>query len=199
MALAYARHTHAPVIAADFCPEMLAIGRQKAVRAGVSNQIAFVEADAQRLPFPDNEFQIVAVAFGLRNVVDTDRGLREMVRVCRPGGKVAVLEFSTPRCWPLGGLYRWYFRNVLPRIGQAFSRNGSSAYVYLPESVGEFPCYEALAEQMRHAGLDDVDFTPLTFGVATLYVGVKPATSHNGRSHEMPRIDSAPTPEPATP
>ncbi|MEX2140869.1 MAG: bifunctional demethylmenaquinone methyltransferase/2-methoxy-6-polyprenyl-1,4-benzoquinol methylase UbiE [Pirellulales bacterium] len=197
LALAYARRTQAPIVAADFCPEMLTIGRQKAARAGVGDQIVFVEADAQRLPFGDDQFQIVAVAFGLRNVTNTDQGLREMVRVCRPGGKVAVLEFTTPRYWPLAGVYRWYFRRVLPRIGQAFSRNGSGAYVYLPESVGEFPCYEVLADRMRQAGLDDVYFMPLTFGVATLYVGAKPIRSRRERSSGSRTTDATPVPEPA--
>ena len=91
------------------------------------------------LPFPDDSFQIVSVAFGLRNVTDTDRGLREMARVCRPGGSVAVLEFSLPRWQPFRGLYNWYFRHVLPRIGQALSAQSVDAYDYLPESVGEFP------------------------------------------------------------
>jgi len=174
LALAYARRSSVAIVAADFCPEMLAIGREKAERAGVADRITFVEADAQRLPFVDDEFQIVAVAFGLRNVADTDRGLREMVRVCRPGGSVAVLEFTSPRRWPLSRIYRWYFRRVLPRIGQAVTRNGSSAYEYLPQSVGEFPSYEALAARMQSAGLEEVEFRPLTFGIATLYVGVKP-------------------------
>ena len=199
LALAYARRTQAAIVAADFCPEMLAIGRQKAARAGLAGQISFVEADAQRLPFPENHFQIVAVAFGLRNVADTDQGLREMVRVCRPGGKVAVLEFSAPRRWPLRGLYRWYFRNVLPRIGQALSPNGSSAYAYLPESVGEFPTYEALAAKMRHAGLGNVEFTPLTFGIATLYVGAKPVSSSGVRAEKLGDFRSASVPEAALP
>jgi len=174
LALAYARRYKSRVVAADFCPEMLAIGRQKADRAGAAKQVTFVEADAQRLPFPHDYFQLVTVAFGLRNISDTDRGLREMVRVCQPGGTVAVLEFSTPRAWPLRGIYGWYFRRILPRVGQLFSRNSSSAYQYLPESVGEFPCYEALIERMQGAGLDSVSFQPLTFGIATLYVGTKP-------------------------
>jgi demethylmenaquinone methyltransferase/2-methoxy-6-polyprenyl-1,4-benzoquinol methylase len=152
---------------------MLAIGRKKGTQAGANGQMTFVEADAQRLPFPDDSFQIVSVAFGLRNVTDTDRGLSEMARVCRPGGRVAVLEFSLPRGQMLRGLYNWYFRRVLPRIGQAISRNRFSAYDYLPASVGEFPTGEALAERMRGAGLREVSFTPLTFGVATLYVGTK--------------------------
>jgi demethylmenaquinone methyltransferase / 2-methoxy-6-polyprenyl-1,4-benzoquinol methylase len=163
----------APIVAADFCREMLDIGEQKRKHAGVNGQLTFVEADAQRLPFADDHFQIVSVAFGLRNVADTDQGLREMTRVCQPGGRVAVLEFSMPRWQPLKALYGWYFRHVLPRIGQWLARNEHRAYCYLPESVGEFPAYEALAERMRAAGLSQVTFRPLTFGVATLYVGVK--------------------------
>jgi demethylmenaquinone methyltransferase/2-methoxy-6-polyprenyl-1,4-benzoquinol methylase len=162
------------IIGADFCHEMLAIGRQKADRRGVNRQLTFVEADAQRLPFPDDEFQIVCVAFGLRNVADTDRGLREMTRVCRPGGRVAVLEFSMPRRQPIRGIYRWFFRRVLPKVGQAVSQNRTGAYNYLPQSVNEFPDGEALAVRMTAAGLRDVTFWPLTFGIATLYVGMKP-------------------------
>ncbi|HEX3998732.1 MAG TPA: bifunctional demethylmenaquinone methyltransferase/2-methoxy-6-polyprenyl-1,4-benzoquinol methylase UbiE [Pirellulales bacterium] len=175
LALAYFRHGReaAPIVAADFCPQMLAIGRRKGIRAGAADRLTFVEADAQQLPFPDNEFQIVAVAFGLRNIADTDRGLREMVRVCRSGGRVAVLEFAMPQRQPWHGMYRWYFRSVLPRIGQLFARHGSAAYKYLPSSVGEFPSGRQLAERMEAAGLTDVEITPLTFGVAMLYVGRK--------------------------
>ena len=132
-----------------------------------------VEADTLRLPFPDDTFQIVCVAFGLRNLADTDAGLREMVRVCQPGGRVAVLEFSTPTVWPLGAIYAWYFQHVLPRIGQALARNTQEAYNYLPQSVGQFPQAEALAERMRATGLGKVEYHRFTFGVATLYVGMR--------------------------
>ncbi|MCA9173761.1 MAG: bifunctional demethylmenaquinone methyltransferase/2-methoxy-6-polyprenyl-1,4-benzoquinol methylase UbiE [Planctomycetales bacterium] len=177
LALAYARRTggRVPVVATDFCPEMLEIGEQKRVAAQLpETSLTFREADAQALPFEDGRFQIVSVAFGLRNVADTDQGLREMTRVCQSGGRVAVLEFSQPRWQPFKWMYGWYFRNVLPRIGQWLARNDSNAYQYLPDSVGEFPAYEALAERMRQAGLTDVRFYPLTLGVATLYVGAKP-------------------------
>lgn len=175
LALAYYRASggQARIVAADFCHPMLVRGDQKRSRAGVNGQLTFVEADAQRLPFPDDYFEIVCVAFGLRNVTDTDRGLREMARVCRPGGRVVVLEFSMPRRQPLRAVYGWYFRRVLPRIGRALARNRQDAYSYLPESVGEFPSGEALVERMRAAGLPSVVHRPLTFGVATLYVGVK--------------------------
>lgn len=161
-----------PVIAADFCFEMLQVGEQKR-RKRKKSQIQFVEADTQQLPFPADHFQIVSAAFGLRNVADTDAGLREMTRVCKPGGQVAVLEFSMPRRQPIKGMYSWYFKNVLPKVGQALARNNSSAYNYLPDSVGEFPSYEALTDRMVAAGLSSAKFYPLTFGIATLYVGVK--------------------------
>ena len=175
LAFAYFRRScgKIPIVASDFCPEMLIVGQQKKDRVGANGQITFVEADSQSLPFEDNQFQLVSVAFGLRNIADTDRGLREMTRVCQDGGRVVVLEFSMPRAWPLKAAYSWYFRRVLPRIGQTLARNRHSAYDYLPQSVGEFPCYEALVERMQAVGLRDVRFFPLTMGVATLYVGRK--------------------------
>ena len=173
LAFAFHKYTNGtvPVIGSDFCNEMLEVGRDKSEKSG--RTVTFVEADAQNLPFADDRFQVVSAAFGLRNVANTDLGLREMTRVCQPGGQVAVLEFSIPRYQPVKGLYGWYFNNVLPRIGQRLARNNSSAYNYLPDSVGEFPCYEQLAERMLAAGLSSARFFPLTFGIATLYVGVK--------------------------
>jgi len=175
LALAYDRAAggRVPIVGADFCHPMLAIGRQKGIKAGLNGRLNFVEADAQQLPFGDDVFQIVCVAFGLRNVTDTDRGLREMTRVCRRGGRVAVLEFSQPRWKPFRAVYNWYFHNVLPKIGQWLSRSPNDAYNYLPKSVGEFPGGEALCEKLRAAGLQDVTYKPLTFGIATLYVGTK--------------------------
>ncbi|MEX2170429.1 MAG: bifunctional demethylmenaquinone methyltransferase/2-methoxy-6-polyprenyl-1,4-benzoquinol methylase UbiE [Pirellulales bacterium] len=172
LALAYHRAASGcvPIVGADFCHEMLERAREKCARQQLQG-MTFIEADAQHLPLPSDTFQIVCVAFGLRNVSDTDRGLAEMARVCAPGGRVAVLEFTTPRRQPFKAGYGWYFRNVLPRIGQLLARNHSEAYNYLPESVSEFPQYEALAQRMEAAGLINVRFHPFTFGVATLYVG----------------------------
>ncbi|MHB8897431.1 MAG: bifunctional demethylmenaquinone methyltransferase/2-methoxy-6-polyprenyl-1,4-benzoquinol methylase UbiE [Thermoguttaceae bacterium] len=175
LALAYWRAgaRTVPVVGADFAWPMLTRAHQKATAAGAGDHVSFVQADALELPFPDDRFQVVTVAFGLRNVSDTDRALRQMTRVCRPGGHVAVLEFSIPRAWPVRQVYLAYFRHVLPRIGQAVARNRHSAYNYLPQSVGEFPHGEALAGRMREAGLREVRFHPFTFGIATLYVGTK--------------------------
>jgi demethylmenaquinone methyltransferase/2-methoxy-6-polyprenyl-1,4-benzoquinol methylase len=158
-----------PVIGADFCHPMLV----RAVAKTKNRQVEFVEADAQALPFSDNTFQITCVAFGLRNVTDTDRGLAEMVRVTKPGGRVAILEFSKPRHWLFGRLFRFYFTHVLPRFGQAVSRNRDDAYRYLPASVLEFPDYEALTAKMEQHGLAETQFHSLTFGIATLYMGMK--------------------------
>ncbi|MGA2034298.1 MAG: bifunctional demethylmenaquinone methyltransferase/2-methoxy-6-polyprenyl-1,4-benzoquinol methylase UbiE [Thermoguttaceae bacterium] len=175
LALAYWRASPRGVriIGTDFCRPMLAIGQRKCRRTGAASRITLLEADTAQLPFPDDVFQIVCVAFGLRNVSDADRGLREMVRVCRPGGQVAVLEFSTPTLWPLGTLYGWYFHRVLPRIGQALARNRQGAYNYLPASVGRFPQAGALVERMRQAGLSQAEHHRLTGGVCMLYVGRK--------------------------
>ena len=162
-----------PILGCDFCHEMLVLGDGKGGRIGAGDGIVFVEGDAQRLPLASDRFQIVSVAFGLRNVTDTERGLAEMTRVCRPGGKVVVLEFSMPRWQPFRAVYGWYFRRVLPRIGQLVSQSRDDAYNYLPQSVVEFPSGEALAKRMREVGLVDVELHPMTLGIATLYVGKK--------------------------
>lgn len=162
-----------PIVATDFCPEMLAVGEAKRRKMRFNGSFSFIEADAQELPFEDDHFQIVSVAFGLRNVADTDQGLREMTRVCRPGGKVAILEFSMPQRQPFKACYGWYFRRVLPRIGQLLARNNEDAYKYLPASVGDFPMGDELTQRMLTAGMSQAIFYPLTFGIATLYVGTK--------------------------
>ena len=178
------------VVGTDFTPEMLEIARQKTAKMGIPAEagssenadstagrkasLTFQQADTMELPLESDVFQIVSVAFGLRNVSDTVAGLKEMTRVCKPGGQVAVLEFSMPRNRLFGAVYRWYFRNILPRIGQLLARNSEAAYKYLPQSVSQFPQDEELAGLMREAGLTDITWTPLTFGIATLYAGRKP-------------------------
>ncbi|MGH7127042.1 MAG: bifunctional demethylmenaquinone methyltransferase/2-methoxy-6-polyprenyl-1,4-benzoquinol methylase UbiE [Planctomycetaceae bacterium] len=177
------------VVGSDFTHEMLTRADHKTQRLSRDGTapIAFLEADTQRLPFGDDQFQIVSAAFGLRNVTDTARGLREMVRVCRPGGHVVILEFSLPSNRLLRGGYQWYFRRVLPRVGQWLARNRQSAYNYLPASVAEFPYGEALAERLRACGLESVRWTPLTFGIATLYHGTKPSLAVSRRDSSLAR------------
>jgi demethylmenaquinone methyltransferase/2-methoxy-6-polyprenyl-1,4-benzoquinol methylase len=175
LALAYdqAARRRVPIIGADFCLPMLVPACKKTERRRAAQRIRYVEADTQRLPFPSDTFQLTTVAFGLRNVTDTDKGLAEMVRVTQPGGRVAILEFSRPRHWLFGRLFRFYFRCLLPLVGQVVSRSRDDAYKYLPASVMEFPDGEALADKLRGHGLTDIRWYPLTFGIATLYVGRK--------------------------
>lgn len=190
LALAYDRAAHgtSPIIGTDFCREMLEIGRKKVVRAGASGRVTLVEGDARFLPAPDDTFGVVSVAFGLRNVSNTVQGVDELVRVAKPGGKVAILEFSRPRGRLLGRLYLAFFRHVLPRIGQALSPNADAAYEYLPRSVLEFPDGQAMLDLLAARGLVDLEQHPLTGGIATLYVGTKPAVG--------PSMAATPRPDP---
>ncbi len=175
LALAYWRANKGGVaiIAADFCRPMLKRAGKKCRRRKADDQITLIEADARQLPFPDDTFQIVSVAFGLRNVNNPNDGLQEMVRVCRPGGRVAVLEFSMPTEQPLRMFYGFYFRHILPRVGQLLARNRFKAYYYLPASVGRFSSNESMVQRMRQTGLHKVRFRPFTSGIAALYTGEK--------------------------
>jgi demethylmenaquinone methyltransferase/2-methoxy-6-polyprenyl-1,4-benzoquinol methylase len=170
LALAYAAKAgpRVRIVASDFCRPMLDRGVEKSRQTGLP--VEWVEADAMELPFPTASFDLVTVAFGLRNIADTARGLGEMARVCRPGGTLGILEFSLPRNRLIRNGYLWYFRRVLPFLGNAVARNRSDAYTYLNKSVEEFPAGEALATLVRAAGFDRVEIVPLTFGIATLYV-----------------------------
>ncbi|MBX6311322.1 MAG: ubiquinone/menaquinone biosynthesis methyltransferase, partial [Isosphaeraceae bacterium] len=156
LALAYHRAAQgrSPIVGTDFCREMLVIGRDKVRRAGARDQITLIEGDTLRLPVPDHTFGVVTVAFGLRNVADTVRGLDEMIRAARPGGRVAILEFSRPRRG-LGRLLFALIRRVVPRVGQALAPNEFGAYDYLPTSVLQFPDGQAMLDLMAARGLTD--------------------------------------------
>ncbi|MDO4570649.1 MAG: bifunctional demethylmenaquinone methyltransferase/2-methoxy-6-polyprenyl-1,4-benzoquinol methylase UbiE [Planctomycetia bacterium] len=181
LAIAFWKKYHIPVVGVDFCVEMLEIGREKIRKLNANAEsgaetLELREGDACALPFDDETFEVVSVAFGLRNVEDMRRGLQELIRVCVPGGKVAILEFSTPTFPPIRWAYSFYFHKILPRIGQLVAKNRFSAYEYLPQSVDEFPQGEKLTQIMREMGLESVAYRPLTFGIATLYTGTKSAT-----------------------
>ena len=163
------------VVGADFCRPMLDHGVRKSRERGLP--VEWVEAHAMNLPFPDASFDLVTVAFGLRNIADTGRGLAEMARVCRPGGRLAILEFAVPQSPLVRPFYLWYFRNVLPRLGNAVARNRSDAYRYLNESVEEFPSGENLAAVVRQAGFENVRTNPLTFGIAALTIASRSGNS----------------------
>ena len=157
------------VIGADFAEPMLRAGVGKASPAIVSP----VVADAVDLPIPTNAASGAIVAFGIRNVADLDRGLREIYRVLAPGARFVILEFTTPRSSTVRALYHLYFHHLLPQIGALVSGH-RTAYAYLPRSVANFPIEEKLADRMRSAGFVDVNWRTLTFGVAAIHTGTKP-------------------------
>jgi demethylmenaquinone methyltransferase/2-methoxy-6-polyprenyl-1,4-benzoquinol methylase len=164
------------VFGADFCLPMVALGERKRVRR-VEERLRLLAADALRLPFPDGSFDAVAVAFGVRNLADLDAGLRELMRVLKPAGRLAVLEFTTPpRRW-LRRLFHFYFHRMLPRIGALLSgrTGGGTAYRYLPASVAEFASPESLSRSIEAAGCSTVRFRLLSGGIAALYIAVKAA------------------------
>lgn len=170
------------VTATDFSPEMTRLGNAKA-RARNVGPIGFAVADTLNLPFPDNTFDLVTVAFGIRNVENLERGLREMKRVCRAGGRVAILEFSHPRNPLVRRLYELYFFGILPRIGQAVS--GSAAYSYLPQSVASFPNHDSMKSLVSAVAGEPCEGTRLTLGIASLYVArvaKPPPTSRSSAS-----------------
>ncbi len=156
------------VFGSDFCHPMLVEAGRKAATRG-SRTVLF-EADALRLPLPDSSIDLITVAFGFRNFANYRRGLVELRRVLRPGGQLAILEFSQPPNRLFRSLYNWYSKRVLPKIGALVS-GSSDAYTYLPESVRKFPGPDDLAAEMRQCGFERVGYTRMTFGIVALHIG----------------------------
>ena len=161
-------HPGCRVEGVDPSSRMLDIGRQKVERAGLSNVVTLTLGNAEELPFEAGSFDAVSIAFGIRNVPDRARALREMARVTRPGGRVAILELSEPRGGLLGPFARFHVHSVVPWLGGLIS--GSREYRYLQKSIAAFPPPEEFAKVMTAAGLDVLETRPLTFGVACLYI-----------------------------
>jgi demethylmenaquinone methyltransferase/2-methoxy-6-polyprenyl-1,4-benzoquinol methylase len=159
------------ITGADFCKEMVDLGQLKAAQSAYAGRIDFTVAPCEDLPFPNETFDSITIAFGIRNVVDRKLGLAEMWRVLRPGGRMIILEFSTPRSQLFRQIYYFYFRRLLPVIGGLFSK--FDAYKYLPDSVLEFPSHEEFAAMIEDAGFHSVHIRELTFGIASIYVGDK--------------------------
>lgn len=159
------------LMGSDFCHPMLTGARTKLARGRLKSVL--VESDALALPFPDASLDMITIAFGYRNLANYRAGLMEMRRVLRPGGALAILEFTSPPNRSFAALYNWYSRNVLPAIGGAIS-GAPEAYTYLPESVRKFPDAPALAAMMTEAGFRSVAWEYLTFGIAALHMGRVP-------------------------
>ena len=162
-----AHNSGATILGADFSHAML----QRAGHKSLGTSLRWVEADALSLPFTEQSFDLVTTAFGFRNLADYDAGLREVVRILKPGGECGILDFGEPRGM-LGKLYRFYFKRVLPRIGTVIS-GVRGPYAYLPASVERFPQPQQMLERMRRQGFREVSWTPYTFGIAGLYWGKK--------------------------
>ncbi len=162
----------ARVVGVDFAGAMLEHGLAKVRAARADGRIALVRGDAMSLPVRDGSIDAATVAFGIRNVEDHARACVEMARVLRRGGRLAILEFGTPRLPGMKTLYLWYFRRILPLIGRLISGH-DSAYSYLPASVGTFPSPPAFADVLLAAGFGDVHVVSLTGGIVHLYVGVR--------------------------
>lgn len=167
------RHPDGQVVGLDPAGRMLERARIKAGEAGVADRVELITGDAEALPFPDASFEGVTIAFGIRNVPDRERALREMRRVTRPGGRVAVLELSEPEGGALGALGRLHVHTIVPWIGALLS--GEREYRYLQRSIAAFPRADSFAGMMEEAGLDMVRVDRLTFGVCHLYVAERPA------------------------
>lgn len=157
------------IFAVDLSEGMLSLGRVKVAEAGLGDVITFSQGDCLHLPFTDRMFDVVTVAYGVRNFENLLEGYREMHRVTRPGGRLMVIELSTPTSPFIKPLYDIYTRRVIPAVGRLISRD-SRAYTYLPESIAAVPQGDEMADLMRQAGYKDVSIEPLTFGVCTLYI-----------------------------
>ncbi|MFD2192152.1 bifunctional demethylmenaquinone methyltransferase/2-methoxy-6-polyprenyl-1,4-benzoquinol methylase UbiE [Pistricoccus aurantiacus] len=160
------------VVLADINASMLKVGRDKLLDKGVGGNVEYVQANAECLPFPDNSFDCITIAFGLRNVTDKDAALRSMTRVLKPGGRLLILEFSKPESQVLSKIYDEYSFRLLPKIGELVA-NDAASYRYLAESIRMHPDQETLKGMMENAGLERVEYQNMTGGIVALHRGIK--------------------------
>jgi demethylmenaquinone methyltransferase/2-methoxy-6-polyprenyl-1,4-benzoquinol methylase len=172
LCLEMSRQGPARIIASDFSHPMLQLNRVKTQRLAVGHRLEIAEADALNLPFRADSFNALGIAFGLRNLESPSRGLSEMLRVLKPGGKLVILEFSKPTNASFDRFFQFYFFKVLPRIGGFFSKH-DKAYSYLPASVRQFPTQRELCEIMAYCGFQNVGYVNLSGGIAALHYGRK--------------------------
>lgn len=157
---------------ADLSEKMLEIGRDKVAKAGLSGRVDFTVADALKLPFENNAFDAVTIAFGVRNFQDLSAGCAEIKRVLRPGGRLVILELSTPKAKFVRPFYNLYTKKIIPLVGKCVSKD-KRAYSYLPDSIAAVPARDKMSEILRDVGLKDAQWEGLTFGVATIYTATK--------------------------
>jgi demethylmenaquinone methyltransferase/2-methoxy-6-polyprenyl-1,4-benzoquinol methylase len=160
------------VVGVDLSTNMLSFAAQKVKKQNLHEIIDFHEGDAENLTLADNRFDAATVAFGVRNFGDLEKGLTEMRRVLKPGGKLVVLEFTKPRIFPFKQIYHTYFRFILPTIGKITSKD-PKAYKYLYESVQAFPDYERFTKVLQKVGFQQTDFKALSLGICAIYTGIK--------------------------
>lgn len=168
LAIQIARSHDVEVVGIDPSVNMLSVGKNKVERASLGERVSLLEGDAQRLDFPDDHFDACTMAFGIRNVPDRQQALREMNRVVRPGGRIAILELSEPRSGILGPLARFHIHKVVPWVGATIS--GRREYAYLQQSIAAFPSSAEFASAMADAGQTVIEVLPLTFGVCCLFI-----------------------------
>ncbi len=160
------------VILADINAAMLGVGRSRLLDEGLNDNIRYIQANAESLPFNNNHFHCITMGFGLRNVTDKERALNSIFRVCKPGGKIMILEFSTPNQDSLKQIYDWYSFNILPKIGQLFA-NDSASYQYLAESIRMHPTQDDLKHMIEQAGFEDCYYHNLNGGIVALHIAYK--------------------------
>lgn len=160
------------IIGVDISREMVAVGNKKVAKKGVSDKIELTYGDSENLQFDTDHFDAMTVGFGVRNYENLEKGLAEMLRVLKPGGQLAIIEFSKPEAFPVKQLYNFYFSSILPLIGKMVSKD-NRAYTYLPESVEAFPYGEKFEAIMKKVGYNEVKTIPLTLGIASIYLAKK--------------------------
>jgi demethylmenaquinone methyltransferase / 2-methoxy-6-polyprenyl-1,4-benzoquinol methylase len=160
------------IVGLDISPEMLNIGKKKIITEGMSGTIEMMVGDSENLPFENNKFDAITVAYGVRNFENLEQGLSEMLRVLKPNGKLVVLEFSKPNSFPFKQLFNFYFKNILPTIGKLTSKD-NRAYAYLYESVQSFPDGTDFLNVLSKTGFKNTQCTPLTLGISSIYTAYK--------------------------
>ena len=172
LAIQIAKSTQAQITGFDLSAGMLEVGRKKVTKEKLDGRIEMIQGDAENMPFENNSFDVITVAFGVRNFENLKKGLDEIYRVLKPGGKFIILEFSQPESFPMKQLYAFYSKNILPKIGKQISKD-ESAYTYLPDSVKAFPYGEEMKKILKNSNFSKSSDKKLTFGIASIYESLK--------------------------